>query len=539
MNSEKDRRVDYEIRHMKAIFEKGELGRRDFMQGLMATGLAVPVATAMLAGSRDVRAMTPKKGGRIRFAWDQHGPADTNDPILYGATIDYARGRTWFNSLLRFNDDLTMSPELAKEWDINSDATEFTFNLQKGVQWHDGKPFTADDVVYSMNRHLGQDTKSKANKLVSMIKEWKKIDSHTVKAMLDSPNSDLPAILGTFHFKIIQDGAEGEYFLKPIGTGPFKCKEFTPGVRSLSVRNDNYWVDGAPHVDEIECLGITDSVARVNALVAGDINILGNLDPKAIKQVEEAEGVSVFSVESGAFIDIVVARDRPPGESKDFVLALKYLQRREKIVNSILKGRGVVGNDHQISPAYPEHCADLPQRPYDPEKAKFHLKKSGVTTAEVEVAEVGPGLVDLCVLLQHEAQKIGLDFNVKRVPGDGYWGAVWMNTPICVSSWNMRPTANIMLSLLAAPDAAWNESMYRESERMGFLLEASRAELDPVKRQEMFCEMQEIVKEDYGVVIPAHRNYIDAIADNIKGLPRVPLSAVGGCEWPEFVWIDS
>jgi peptide/nickel transport system substrate-binding protein len=221
----------------------------------------------------------------------------------------------------------------------------------------------------------------------------------------------------------------------------------------------------------------------------------------------------------------------------DFVLALKYLQRREKILKGIFKGMGSMGNDHPIGSAYLKHCADLPQRPFDPDKAKYHLKKSGITEAEMSVAEIKGGITDMCLLLQREASKIGLKLNVKRVPNDGYWGAVWMKTPICVSSWNMRPTANVMLTLAYKSDAPWNE-VHWKNERFDELLLASRAEADPAKSQELYCEMQKLVSDDGGNVIPLHAAYLDAISSKVKGMPKVPLAATGG-EWPEYAWIDS
>ena len=534
-----DKRPDPEILRMQEWFRAGWLTRREFMQGLLATGLTVTAAGALVATTPVARAATPRKGGKVTFGWDQHGPADTLDPILFTSTIDYTRGRAGFNNLLQFNDDTSVRPELAEEWSVNDDATEFTFKIRKGVTFHDGKPLTADDVVYSMSRHLGADSISKANKLVSMITEWKKIDSHTVKAILASPNSDLPQILATFHFKIVQDGgAEKDgYFNLPAGTGPFKITEFTPGVRSLHMRNPDYWRDG-PHVDELEIFAITDSVARVSALISGDIDIMGNLDPKAIKQIEASNGVETFSVESGATTHIVGMVDRPPTDNKDFVLALKHLQPREKLVRTLLKGQGAVGNDHVIGSAYADHCKALPVRPYDPDKAKFHLDKSGISSAVVQTADVSPGATDLCLVLQAEAGKIGLDLQVKKVAADGYWGTTWMNTPLHITGWNMRPTANVMMSLMYHSSANWNETMWKD-ERFDKLLVDVRGVTDPGLREEMYCEMQTMIHNDAGTILSMHRNYVDAIQSKVKGLPRVPLAAVGGCEWPEFVWLDA
>ena len=513
--------------------------RRQVMGWLMAAGATVTAAGSIVSSATSVLAATPKKGGKIKFASDLHGPSDTLDPGLNTSTIDYSRGRALYNSLCQINDDLSTRPELAEEYDSNSDNSEWTFKLRKDVKFHDGTPLTADDVIYSMSRHYGEKSTSTAKTLVADVTEWKKVDNHTVKAILSGPNSDLPVILGTPQFKIIKDGTTD--FQNPVGTGPFTLKEFQPGVRSIHVRNEDYWRDG-PNVDEIEIFAITDKVARTSAFLSGDIDLMQALDPKAIKTVEGTDGVGVWSVASGAYFGICAMTNTSPGNNPDFVRALQYIQRREKIVKSILKGQGTVGNDHPINIAYgADHCAELPQREHDLDKAKFYLKKSGITSAEINVAEVAPGMTDICLLAQREAQKIGLDLQIKKVPNDGYWGAVWMKTPLNVVTWNMRPSANTMINLAFAPDAPWNDTLW-SNDRLGKLLLESRAVTDPAKRHEMYCEMQSLISvgsDDMppsGMVIPAHRNYVDGKSDNIEGIGRMPLGSLGGYEWPEFAW---
>ena len=530
-----------EVKRMKAVYESGGYTRREFLQGMMAVGVSAVTATAILTGSRDVRAETPKKGGTIKVGWSAHGPTDTLDPALFTEGISYSRGRSHCNGLVQFNDDLSVRPELAESYEVNSDATEFTFQLRKGVTFHDGKDMTADDVIYSMNRHLGEDSISKATTLVAMISEWKKVDQHTVKAVLSSPNADLLPTLATFHFKIIQDGADDkpDYFNKVIGTGPFIVEEFQPGVRSISNRNPNYWRDG-PNIDRIEIFGITDPVARVNALVSGDIDMMSDLDFKAIKRIDSEPGVEKVSALSGAYTNFVLMLDRSPGNNPDFLETIKLLQNRTRLVRSIVKGEGGPGNDHPIGPAYGvDHCAELEQTVLDHDKAKFHLKKSGITEMEVIASDAGGAAsVDMALLLQAEATKVGLKLAVKRVPPDGYWGTVWMNSPFHISGWNMRPTAYVMLELAYGPEAPWNESVWK-NERMGVLLEETRATIDPGKRAQMFCEMQGLIRAEAGSPLPVHTSYVDAISTRVKGVPGVPLAQLGGCEYPEFVWLDS
>jgi peptide/nickel transport system substrate-binding protein len=511
------------------------ISRREAMALLMGSGITLAASAGILGTAGKAIAAAPKRGGRIRAAMTQHGPADTLDPQLLTSSIDFTRGRAHYNGLVQLNDNIVPQPELAEEFSANADATEWTFKLRNGVEFHDGSMLTADDVIWSMNRHMGDESKSKAKILVSGVKEWKKVDSHTVRAVLEGPNADLPAVLGTHHFKILKEGASD--FQAPVGTGPFTLQEFKPGIRSIHVRNNNYWRDG-PNLDELELFAITESTARVNALLAGDVEMISNLSPQAIEIVESTDGVEVWSVPSGSFPCIVCRTDTSPGSSRDFVLALKYLQQRERIVKSILKGQGTIGNDQPINSAYPEHCAELAQRPYDPDKAKHHLQKSGVTSAEIQVAEISNGVTDMLLVLQREASKIRLDLQVKRVPNDGYWGSVWLKTPMHVGDWNMRPTANIMLSIAFAPEAEWNESRW-QNERMGMLLKDARAATDQAKRAELQCEMQRLVSEESGVIIPVHKNSVDGLSSRVKGMSRNPLGTLGGSEWPEFVWLDA
>lgn len=507
--------------------------RRDVMGWLIAGGATIAAAGSIVTSATSAMAATPKKGGRISFASDLHGPSDTLDPGLNTSTIDYSRNRAHYNGLVQFNDDTSVRPELAEEFSSNSDNTEWTFKLRKGVKFHDGSAFSADDVIFSMGRHYGDKSTSTAKTLVADVAEWVKVDNHTVKAVMSGPNGDLPKVLATSQFKILKDGTTD--FQNPVGTGPFTLKEFNPGVRSLHARNEDYWREGA-NADELEIFAITDKVARTSALLSGDIDLMQGLDPKAIPQIESAPGVGIWSVASGAYIGIVMMSNSAPGNNPDFVLAMKYLQRREKIVRSILKGQGTVGNDNPINVAYgPDFCAELPIRDHDLDKAKFHLQKSGVTEAEIQVAEVAPGTTDIVLLMQREAQKIGLKLNINKVPNDGYWGAVWMKTPMNVTTWNMRPTANVMMNLAFAPTAPWNDSLW-SNERMGQLLVDSRSATDDSVRHEMMCEMQTLISNESGMIIPAHRNYLDAKSDKIEGIGRMPLGALGGYEWPEFAW---
>ncbi len=519
----------------------GSVTRRHALKLAMVTGVTLTVAEQLLTDGKAVLAATPKKGGSVRMASNIHGPDDSLDPVIFTSSIDYARGRTTYNSMVQLGDDLAPQPELAESFEPNANASEWTFKIRKGVEFHNGGELTADDIVYTMKRHQGEDSISVIKSIMAPVKEWKKTGSHEVKAILHSPNADLPILLGLFQSKVVKNGTTGYQLnedgtLQKNGTGPFVMDSFEPGVKSVHTRNENYWREGA-NLDNIEITAVTDPIARVNALISGDMQLVTSIDAQAFRQVENAPGVTLLSTPAALQMGICCLKNTEPGKSDHFVKGMQYIQDRERIVKRLLKGKGSVGNDTPVSVAHGrDFCSELPQREFDPDKAKFHFKKSGYTSATMSVAPVMSGIEDTCLLAQANCAKIGFDLKINKVANDGYWGAVWMKDPINVTSWNMRPTANSQMAIQFAPGGAWNDTFWN-NDRMGELLTLSLATTDPVERHKLFCEMQELIHNGSGMVIPAFSNINDGIADNVMGVPKVPLGQLGALEWPEFAWL--
>lgn len=511
--------------------------RRDVLKYFMASGATLAASGALFGSATQALAETPKRGGRLVMVGDQHGPNDTLDPALFTSTVDYFRGRMYYGSLTRLTDSLGYEPELAEEIISNADATVWTFKIRKGVEFHNGKSLTADDVIYSMNRHLGANSVSKAAPLVSMVDRWEKVNDYEVRAVLKTPNADLPIALGTFHFKIVQDGTTD--FSTAVGTGPYQVKEFAPGVRTIGTRFENFWGEGG-YLDELEHYAIGDSTSRLNAFLAGDVDAMVNLPPKAISQVEATDGKDVWALKSGSYINIAPRLDMSISENAHLHKAMQYLMDRQRLLKGVYKGQASLGNDHPINAAYFDHCPDIPQRELDPEKAKFHFQRSGIgdTSIPVVCAEVAPGAVEQCLFMQREGQKIGMNFDVKKVTTDGYWGAVWLKEPIAVATWNMRPTANIMMTLAFQSKAKWNETRWK-NDNFDQTLEAVRGVTDADQRKQMYCDLQTMIHEENGMSIPVHRNYVDAAASHVKGRTHVPLNNFGGAESPVSLWRDS
>jgi len=511
--------------------------RRDVLALLMAGGMQATLAGSLAGLAGQARADAPRRGGRIRVAGATAAVSDTLDPAKQSNQTDYSRGTMFYNGLTVLDGSLTPQPALAEEFSTK-DAQTWVFKLRRGVVFHDGKPLTPADVVFSLMRHKNPTTASKAKSLAEQIEDVKATGPNEVTVRLLAPNADLPVILGTFHFHIVKEGTTD--FNAGIGTGPYKLKEFKPGVRSIAVRNDNYWRKDRAWLDEIEFVGIGDESARVNALLSGELDLVGSVNPRSVARVRASAGHAIFETQAGQYTDLVMRRDNGPGGNPDFVLAMKYLMDREQMKRTVLLGHGVVANDQPIDPTNRFHFSGLPQRAFDLDKAKFHLKKANLSGAPIPVvtSPAATNSVEMALVIQQAAQKVGLNLDIKRMPADGYWSNHWMKSPVGFGSVNPRPSADTLLTQFFKSDAAWNEAGWK-NEKFDQLLVAARAETDVAKRKSMYADMQVLIHEQGGIGIPLFNANIDAHSKKLKGLSPIPLGGLMGYSFAEHVWLDA
>jgi len=491
-------------------YRDGCIDRRTFMMGALALGLSAAAATSMAV---KVEAATPKKGGHAKFGFDSGSTVDSLDPVTFNSIFNQTLGYgTLRSSLTEITNENSLGPEIAESWEASDDATRWIFNIRRDVEFHNGKTLTVDDVIASIHYNWGEDSKSPAKALLEDVEEVKADGPDKVVFKLASGNADFPSYLTDYVLCILPsengkvDAASG------IGTGPYMLEEFDPGVRAIAKRNPNYFKEGRAHFDSVEFLSIKDVAARTNALKTHEVNMMNRCDLKTVHLLQRESGINVHQVTGLQHYTMPMNTTQPPFDDNNVRLALKFAVDREALLKTVLRGYGKVGNDHPIAPANQFFAEDLEQRAYDPEKAKFHLKKAGHDSLSVKLSAADsafPGAVDAAVLYRESAAKAGIHIEVVRQPNDGYWSNVWMKKPWCMSYWAGRPTASQMFQTAFAADAAWNEA-YWKHERFNKLLAEARTTLDPKKRAEMYREMQIIVRDEGGVVIPLFASYVGA-----------------------------
>lgn len=497
--------------------------RREFSAGMLALGLS-GVAAGSLSSTSSL-AEVPKKGGTFRVGIGAGETPDSLEPGTSSNEMVQVLGWSLRNNLVEIDHQGSAIPELAENWEANSDATVWTFKLRPGVEFHNGKTLNVDDVLFSMNWHARHDSTSAAKSLLASVASIA-ADGDRITFKLTAGSADFPYALADKHLHIVPN--ETKDFSDGMGTGGYQLVSFQPGVGAHLKRNPNYWKEGRAHFDAVELLSLKDTHARHVALHTREVDAIDKLDIKTVRFLEKQEGIEVTKVQGRQHYTFAMRTDTAPFDKLDVRLALKYAIDRQEILDKVLGGIGALGNDQPISPAYRYYNPDIPQRMYDPDKAKFHLKQAGMTNLRVplSVAEVAfQGAVDAGTLYREHAAKAGIEIDVVSEANDGYWSNVWLKKPWCAIVWFGRGTEDWTFSLTYAAGAPWNDTFWTH-ERFNKLLLETRAQLDQEKRRGMYFEMQQILHDDGGAVIPVFAPYLEAHAVG-KARPVMPISPDG------------
>jgi peptide/nickel transport system substrate-binding protein len=504
-----------ELDYLAGKLRLGAISRREFMGRAAARGVSAALIATMVGNLGAAAAETPRKGGSLRLGLAGGSTTDSIDPRSYTDSVMIAVGHGLFNALVEWSADGKPAPELATSWEAKNGATEWIFNLRKGVKFSDGRNFDADDAVYSLNLHRGE-TKSGAAGVMKAVKDVKKLDRYQIQFTLDAADADFPYVLTDYHLLMAPDGFKD--WSRPVGTGAYVLDHFDPGVRIALKKSGDYWKEGRGNLDAAEITVIGDGSERLDALVSHQIDIINRVDHRAVALLAKTPKTEIVRAPGGWHTVMAMAMDKPPYDNPDIRLALKYATDREQILKALFGGYGALGNDHPIPPGDPYFNKDLPQRKHDPERTAFHLKKSGIDpTIVLQTSGAAfAGAVDMGALVQSSASKAGLKIELKKEPADGFWDNVWLKGAFVESYWDGRAAATQMLSVAYGAGAPLNETHWN-NDKFERLLADAKSETDEAKRKSYIWEMQAMLHADGGAIIAVFRDWIDAHHDNVGG----------------------
>ncbi len=500
-------------------------------RGLVMGGGGVVMAGALAAcgggsapapsGGDTGAAGTPKKGGDFRLGVTGGGSKDMMDGQNIVTKPDQARLVTAFETLLEFDDNYQLKTTGLAESVEADNPKQYTIKLKDGITFQNGKPLTADDVIYSLQR-IGTQKNGLTGFAATAtmdIKGLKKLDDKTVRLPLLSADSTIPQTLASYTFGMVPVGYEafkGDVKTQ-VGTGAYKLVSFTPGQESKHERYDGYWRDS--YFDTVTITDFSDSTAQINALKGGQIDAMTDLPANQVNAVKSS-GVEALISQTGGWIPICMAIDMAPFNDPKVRQAMRLIIDRQQILDQIGSGYGQIAND-LYSPFDEGYSKDLPQREQDIDQAKSLLKSAGKEGLSVDLHTTNgaSGMVELASVFASQAKAAGVNITVKNDPN--YYGDSYLKLAFSVDFWGTRGYLN-QVQQGSLPTSPYNETHWPpksgEGSDFGDLYKQALAETDSAKRVEIEQQMQKAEYDTGGYIIPYFNSLIDGHSTKVAGL---------------------
>ena len=525
----------------------GEVSRRKLLKGagagmlvvgggglLAACGGGSDAGTGAATGaSTVVEEGKPVPGGVLRVGAQGGSNTDSLDAHNVLSNTDFARTAQLYDPLVRLNTKGQPEKVLADSVEPNKTATEWTIKLKPGVKFHDGSPCNAKAVLYTFNRIVTGEFPG-ANVLGSLdLKKSKAVDDVTLVLAYSKPYAILyEALAGRYEYLyIVPPGYNPK---KPIGTGPFKLKTFTPGRESTVVKFDEYWDSPKPYLDEVQTININEESAQVSALQSGQVDVVDYLTAASVATLESA-GFTVSIAETGGWAPIMMRCDKPPFDDNRVREAMKLIPDRPTMLKSVFSDNGNTANDHfgRYTPAV--ESLQLPQHEQDLEKAASLLKQAGLsgTKFQLYTSEVSPGMSQTAQVFATQAESGGVSVEAIKQPVTEYFARSYLKQPFTMDYWAYEPYL-VTAGQATITGAVFSGTLFSNPTYDKYYEEATQT-LDDNLRDEIIQKMVKIDWEEGGNLIPMNFPVIDAWSDNVHGItPSVLGQALSNFQFQNF-----
>ena len=477
----------------------------------------------------------PVAGGVLRVGASGGSNGDTLDAHNILNNADFPRMAQLYDPLLRMSSEGSPEFALADTLSSNKSATEWTIKLKRGVKFHDGAEFTAKDVLFSFKRIIAGNYPGALVLGPIDLKQSRAVNSHTVLLKFSSPYAILEtALYGRFEYLYMVP--VGYNPRKPIGTGPFSLKSFTPGRESVVVKFPDYWDHPKPYLDEVRTIDIADETAQVNALQSGQVDCIDFLSAGSIATLESAN-FTVNIAKTGGWVPFAMRVDRAPFSDNRVREAIKLSIDRPTMLQSVFAGNGEVGNDYfgTYDPAV--KSVKLPQRVQDLEKAKSLLKQAGQSDLSVQLvtAALSPGMTQAAQVFSTQAAGAGIKTSIEEQTVTEYFARSYAKVPFSQTYWSYLPYL-IIVSQATIKGAPFNETYFDNPKYNKLFLEAT-ATVDEAMRTELIHEMVRIDWAEGGMCIPFFFPVIDGLVSNLRGVtPSISGQALSNFQFQNF-WL--
>ncbi|MCP9213372.1 ABC transporter substrate-binding protein [Streptomyces sp. NEAU-Y11] len=477
----------------------------------------------------------PRRGGRLRAAFAGGGAGESLDPHLGNLFADAARAKALFDKLADYGADLTARPRLASAWEPNAGLDRWKVTLRKAT-FHNGKPVTAEDVLFSYRRIAdpGRAFRAKASLEPIDLKASRAVGRRTVEFVLKRPTAEFPNVLAAFGAYIVPDGAE-EFDRGAVGSGPFRLVSFAPGRSTVLRRHADYW-DGAPYLDELEFTVANEEAARVNALIGGQVEYAHELNPTTARAHQGKGQIEIVRLRNSAMQAFAMKTDRPPFDDKRVREAFFLIADREELIKGALSGAGEVGND-LFGKGYAYYATGLPQRTQDLDRARSLLRRAGADGLKVtlDTSAVAAGFTEAAGIFRDQAAKAGVTVTVRTGSKDSYWNDILDSGTLCCYRSGAMPIESHFSQRLLT-DSTTNATAWRHKD-FDALYRQAQSTRDERDRAAVYARMQRRLHAEGGFLVWGFADWIIGTARTVRGVERT--APANTLDWARFdkVWL--
>lgn len=454
-------------------------------------------------------------GGTVRVG-AAGAPSDLFNPFNSVSLSDYIGLYAVYDSLaILAGADVRLS--LAESVTPNEDGSEWTIVIKEAA-FHDGSPLTSEDVAYSL-RTLADPAISPflaANYAIIDLANMQTPDDRTLVVPLNAPRGDFVEVTLATWSMIVKDGTLGGP--GAIGSGPFKLEAYEAGKSVRLVRNDEYW-GGAPHLDGLEVVAISDATARLNALKGGEIDYATSITPAGAQAEADNGNISVLqagvanSIAHGFSMNVGL----PPFDNPDAVRAVKLAVDRRAMINIVLLGFGELGND-LVGRGLPGYNDSIAQTERDVDEARRLFEAAGVTELTLRTGEITPGGLAAAELLVQQLGEAGVTLTLDEIPADQFWTdfEALFTTPFQSVYWINRP-AGVHVGSYTGSNSGFNITGTADPD-YDAMLAAAQATVDPSQRAAAIEGVQAYLHENDGMVIWGFQEDLNASVTGLSGV---------------------
>lgn len=512
-------------RFNKNIISVKKLTRKGRLSAVLMAGLCALTA----CGGQDASHMEEGRTDVEQTVGRTDGGQEEPVTLVYGSG-DYTRinpaldehgeiNLLLFDGLTSHNGKNEVAPGLAKSWEFDETACTYTFHLEEGVVWHDGEPFTAEDVKFTIEAVMDPENASENAPNFEDVEEITVTDEHTVSFRLSAPNVAFldymtMAVLPE-HLLAGEDMQTSDFFRAPVGTGPYKLESWDVGQAIVLTKNEDYF-KGTPHIDQVIFKIVSDDNAKTLQMAAGELD-LALLPPKAAQSFADREGYVCYDMKTADYRGILFNFNNPFWqENRDIIPAVCHAIDRQAIIDAVLLGQGVPAYGPLQRNIYNKE--DVERYEYSPEKAAEILEAAGCVRGEDGiyrrggeplsfVISVGAGdqvRVDMAQAAAQQIRAVGIDCAVE-IPTK----VDWNSQMAYLIGWGSPFDADDHTYKVFGTGKGANYSGYSNAAVDRYLTQA-RGSDDPEVRAESYARFQEELAKDpaYAFICYIDANYV-------------------------------